>query len=170
MSVLALAVILAVADHPCLLDIDRLCHGVQPGGGRIRQCLKKHAAELSPACKQNLNTFIEHVQEIKASCEGDADKFCSGVIPGRGAVARCLRGRLPDLSPACRKDLEEVQQRGAAVRANYEAIKVACSLDQQRFCPNEDLGGGGIYRCLRQHEPDLTVDCKRALSAPPPPH
>jgi hypothetical protein len=35
----------------CKADVERLCAGVQRGGGRIRECLKQHAAELSPECK-----------------------------------------------------------------------------------------------------------------------
>jgi hypothetical protein len=28
-----------------------LCAGVQPGGGRIRDCMRQHRTELSTACK-----------------------------------------------------------------------------------------------------------------------
>jgi arylformamidase len=28
-----------------------LCAGVQPGGGRIRDCMKEHRAQLSAGCK-----------------------------------------------------------------------------------------------------------------------
>ncbi|MFO1058567.1 MAG: cysteine rich repeat-containing protein, partial [Dongiaceae bacterium] len=34
----------------CAADAEKLCKGVQPGGGRIQACLKQHSAELSPAC------------------------------------------------------------------------------------------------------------------------
>ena len=34
----------------CHGDVQRFCTGVQPGGGRIGQCLKAHARELSPGC------------------------------------------------------------------------------------------------------------------------
>jgi hypothetical protein len=35
----------------CQSDIHALCGSVQPGGGRIRDCMREHRAELSAACK-----------------------------------------------------------------------------------------------------------------------
>lgn len=34
----------------CRGDAQRLCAGVQPGGGRIGQCLKARINEVSPQC------------------------------------------------------------------------------------------------------------------------
>jgi hypothetical protein len=44
----------AVADAraACETDIQKLCPGVQPGGGRILACLKQHKDQVSDACKQ----------------------------------------------------------------------------------------------------------------------
>jgi hypothetical protein len=36
----------------CRADYDRLCGGVQPGGGRILACLQNRAANLSAPCAQ----------------------------------------------------------------------------------------------------------------------
>jgi Cysteine rich repeat len=36
----------------CKADIQKLCSGVQHGGGRIRACMKQHEGELSDGCKQ----------------------------------------------------------------------------------------------------------------------
>jgi Cysteine rich repeat len=36
----------------CEADAKKLCAGVQPGGGRILQCLGQHKTEVSDACKQ----------------------------------------------------------------------------------------------------------------------
>lgn len=35
----------------CKADVERLCAGIQPGGGRIAGCLKQNEAQLSAACK-----------------------------------------------------------------------------------------------------------------------
>jgi len=35
----------------CMSDIKTLCGSIQPGGGRIRDCMREHRAELSTACK-----------------------------------------------------------------------------------------------------------------------
>jgi hypothetical protein len=36
----------------CAADVQKLCPGVQPGGGRIMQCLSEHKSEVSEICKQ----------------------------------------------------------------------------------------------------------------------
>lgn len=38
----------------CRPDVEKLCPGVQPGGGRIIGCLKQNQAQLSDACKAAL--------------------------------------------------------------------------------------------------------------------
>ena len=36
----------------CSGDVQRLCAGIKPGGGRIGECLKAHVHEVSPQCKE----------------------------------------------------------------------------------------------------------------------
>ena len=38
----------------CRADVDKLCAGVQPGGGRIIACLHQNEAQVSAACKDAL--------------------------------------------------------------------------------------------------------------------
>jgi len=169
MTALALSLVLAAAaDHPCLSDADRFCKGVEPGGGRIAACLNRHQAELSPACKEKRDSFRERAEQILASCQGDVEQFCAGVTEGRGNIARCLRKHAPELSPGCKKDLEQAQRRGQAARANYEKIQMACALDEQRFCSGVDVGGGAMMSCLKKHQQSLSIDCKQALAQPAP--
>jgi hypothetical protein len=35
----------------CKADVEKLCSGVQPGGGRIIGCLKQNEAQVSASCK-----------------------------------------------------------------------------------------------------------------------
>jgi hypothetical protein len=43
---------LAAIRAACAEDTQKLCAGVQPGGGRIVACLKEHKDSLSDRCKQ----------------------------------------------------------------------------------------------------------------------
>jgi hypothetical protein len=43
---------MADARAACGTDIQKLCAGVQPGGGRILACLKQHKEQVSDGCKQ----------------------------------------------------------------------------------------------------------------------
>lgn len=47
----AFAQSLAELKKACGADVMRLCAGIQPGGGRIKQCLSQKADQVSPACK-----------------------------------------------------------------------------------------------------------------------
>jgi len=60
--VASLLMLSASADirSACAEDIKTLCSGVQPGGGRIKACMKEHKDQLSDACKQAL---IEKAKE-----------------------------------------------------------------------------------------------------------
>ena len=40
------------ARAACEADVQKLCTGVQPGGGRILACLKQHKDQVSDGCKQ----------------------------------------------------------------------------------------------------------------------
>jgi hypothetical protein len=38
----------------CKPDVERLCANVEPGGGRIKECLMKHKEQMSVGCAQAL--------------------------------------------------------------------------------------------------------------------
>lgn len=38
----------------CSADVKKLCGGVQPGGGRILQCMRSHQSEISSDCQAGL--------------------------------------------------------------------------------------------------------------------
>ncbi len=47
----------------CNADLQKLCPGVQPGGGKILQCMQTHAAELSPDCKAAYDAASQKMKE-----------------------------------------------------------------------------------------------------------
>ena len=49
---------LFVMRSACAADIRTLCAGVEPGGGRIMQCIANRGAQLSPACRDVLVPFM----------------------------------------------------------------------------------------------------------------
>jgi hypothetical protein len=59
-------------EMACKGDVARLCPGVQPGGGKIVECLKANRAQVSFGCKRAL------YQAKKAM---DAQKAAQGAPP-----------------------------------------------------------------------------------------
>jgi len=52
----------------CAGDIKAMCGSIQPGGGRIRDCMKEHRAQLSIACKVAIaDRMLEHGRSQSAS-------------------------------------------------------------------------------------------------------
>jgi hypothetical protein len=54
------------AQQACAEDIQKFCKDIQPGGGRIAKCLKEHACDLSPACKEKCVANDEMQKEKKS--------------------------------------------------------------------------------------------------------
>jgi hypothetical protein len=46
------------AREACLGDYKQFCQGVQPGQGRIIQCLQGHLEQLQPACRSVVESRI----------------------------------------------------------------------------------------------------------------
>lgn len=93
--------VFAEETRPCAEDIVNFCKDVKPGGGGISTCLKKHEGELSSPCRDKLEESQKRLDEAKQACTNDVEKFCKGVEPGEGRIARCLKKHTPELSPAC---------------------------------------------------------------------
>lgn len=92
---------------PCAGDIERFCQGVQPGGGRIAQCLKQHKEQISPSCKLLIAQLADQVKEVHEACEDDIMSFCQDVEPGGGRIANCLAVNQAQLSPECKAKISE---------------------------------------------------------------
>lgn len=43
----------------CMSDIKALCAGIQPGGGRIRDCMLQKREQASPGCQAAISAAIQ---------------------------------------------------------------------------------------------------------------
>ena len=81
----------------CLSDAKKLCPGVEPGGGKIRECLKTNIKDLSDECKDVL------VKAVNAkACADDVKKHCADIQAGEGRIEACIKSHVADLSDACK--------------------------------------------------------------------
>ena len=81
----------------CVSDAKALCAGVQPGGGKIRDCLKSHVKDLSDGCQ----AVVLKAVNAKA-CAADVKQFCADTKPGEGRVEACMKTHVADVSDACK--------------------------------------------------------------------
>ena len=81
----------------CLKDAKAQCPGVEPGGGKIRECLKTHVKDLSDECKEVLVKAVN----VKA-CADDVKKHCADIQAGEGRLEACMKSHVADVSDACK--------------------------------------------------------------------
>jgi hypothetical protein len=84
----------------CVSDVKAQCVGVNPGEGRIRDCIKTHLKDLSEPCQ----TLVLKAVTVKA-CAADVKQNCAGTRPGRGRIKACMKDHLADISEHCKEAL-----------------------------------------------------------------
>jgi Cysteine rich repeat len=82
----------------CRSDFKTLCPSVQPGGGRIAECLKQHEAELSPSCKSAMGAV--------SACGAEVKQICGVNAATPSAVANCVKAHASEFSAACRSSMQ----------------------------------------------------------------
>jgi hypothetical protein len=92
----------------------------------------------------------------RGACADDVLKFCKDVQPGEGRIIKCMKEHENELSPGCKAQLAHVKEK---VREAREA----CEDDILRFCGNVKPGGGRIVHCLKEHEIELSPQCKAKM-------
>jgi Cysteine rich repeat len=94
-------------DSPCYEDVAKFCKDIEPGGGHIIQCINKHAADLSPACKDGMaRVKKENDPQFQEACKDDKDDLCKGTKFGTGQVVQCLKKNEDDLSSECKEKIK----------------------------------------------------------------
>ena len=154
----------------CRADVEKLCKGVEPGQGRILQCLQNNEAQVSAACKEQLTQMREHMrgrmEEFSQACQSDVQRYCTGMTPGQRRIADCLKENEANLSQACRDELAQARDRREHMRQRMREFEQACRGDAEQYCADVQPGGGRLLRCLKQNEAKLSAGCKAAMQPP----
>ena len=96
-------------ELPCTEEIRTFCANVQPGGGRIVQCLKANEAKLSPACVRRIDDLRAAVSgPVGAACRDDWAALCyhPKASTDRQAMLQCLQANRAQVSAGCQKALQ----------------------------------------------------------------
>jgi len=89
----------------------------------------------------------------EGACADDINKFCKDVQAGGGRIANCLKKHENELSGACKEEIDQAQKR-------FKETAEACHDDVLKFCKDVEPGGGRIAKCLREHQSELSQECR----------
>jgi hypothetical protein len=89
-------------------------------------------------------------------CAADAAKFCKGIEPGEGRIAKCMKEHENELSPACKARISEFKE-------EVKEFAEACKGDAEKNCKGVKPGGGRILQCLKAHESSLSPQCREKM-------
>jgi hypothetical protein len=88
----------SAAMKACAGDIKSQCVGIQPGGGRIKACIKSHFNDVSAPCQ----SVLVKAAAISKACGADVKKICADVKPGGGRIEACMKSHLTEVSDPCK--------------------------------------------------------------------
>jgi len=94
----------------------------------------------------------------RGACREDVAKFCKDVPPGQGNIMKCLKEHENELSPACKEHQARMGNR------RHEG-QGECKADADRLCGNVKPGEGRMMQCLKEHENELSPQCKARMQS-----
>jgi|UniRef100_A0A7S1X9L8 Golgi apparatus protein 1 len=161
----------------CVGDAETLCADVEPGGGRVQECLRKKRAQLSWDCQEELfRQEVENADDLRLSvklfrsCLGDKKKFCSKVKPGAAHAKDCLEDNRndPAFSEDCKTEIESMMERRAVDFRLDPELRDLCRNDIEEVCGYEkesldSIAGfdARVTTCLMDYRDEILVpECK----------
>jgi len=178
------------ATHACKPVMEKMCPGVEPGGGRMWACLFKQRS--NPDMPRECAEVVMAHQKLKHNefflnpglakrCGEEAERLCPNELAkatqkdftSHGAVISCLIKRRSEIDdPDClksvaRKHSERVAD--ASMDPDHEAV---CRADIDTYCKEAEEAQrhsrgtkGLVHKCLQQHVEELSSDCAESEKA-----
>merc|ERR1712070_690470 len=125
----------AVLKTACTEEVTKFCADIEPGSGRVHQCLMTHQKELSPKCaeaEEKLNVIQSGNVLLRPgftkACSEEMTVYCKGVKAGKGRMFRCLQANVAkvEFSASCKAQVEKKQARMAGNWKMDYGISRAC--------------------------------------------
>jgi hypothetical protein len=139
-----------LAKEPCAQDLMNRCYQELSGEpGTANRCLFRHKGKLLARCEVAVAAKMQKIRARNA-CFDDTEKLCPGTV-NRGGIDQCLEGKTSQLTPPCKKQVEQERARVA---------KDPCRRDLRLLCParvkpNEAEG------CLEAQGQKLSKACQQ---------
>lgn len=89
----------------CYKEVKAICSDVEPGNGRLTDCVAQNQARFSVTCRPEIHAVIEQRGRFTTQCREAITHYCPGVKPGRGRLYACLKYHEEQLSAACKAQL-----------------------------------------------------------------
>jgi hypothetical protein len=105
----------------------------------------------------SVSVFADHHE---GPCAADMKKLCGDVKAGGGAKMRCMKEHEKDLSAECKAKLAEKKEQRHEMKEARHQQREACAADMKKFCSDVKPGGGAKMRCMKEHEKELSAECK----------
>lgn len=161
----------------CTDDVKRHCADVVPGQGRVHECLRYHADNLTSECRlAEVSAEAVEVEDIRLkprlleACETSAAELCSNVKPGNGRLLECLLGKAesPEMNEGCRQQLRKQVVRQNSNLAFNLYVKHECSAELPRLCRSDGDEESIIQAAAEQGREDplaCLIDARSQVSS-----
>ncbi|GMH44120.1 hypothetical protein BSKO_12054 [Bryopsis sp. KO-2023] len=160
----------------CNYEMQKFCHGIQPGQQKMQICLAESRDEEGFSTKCNaavvelLSHLIEDVQEDEVLTEGcaeDLKTLCdfdeTNENADHGELLACLSKNKEKLHKSCIGEVSRLlEEQFRNINLNPK-LQGACGTDIQTHCPDTVQDEGLTVECLVKKRDNLTDACGKLL-------
>ncbi|KAK9867536.1 hypothetical protein WJX84_008718 [Apatococcus fuscideae] len=158
----------------CRKDVDSVCATIQPGEGRVHQCLRDNLEKLSDGCRKEelalrsaQSSNVELMPNLAQACAPERAKHCADVRSGKARVFMCLLNKSDrvEFTPACKKELTAQEERRVKDwRLDYD-LRLACKEDVPKVCASakadQDKENAAVFKCLVEKADSTGAACSQ---------